>query len=56
MKKETASRIKHDKVSKVLASMGVRMIGGKIAEIPERENDHGRNDRRRIENTMQEFH
>ena len=53
MKKETASQIKTDKVSRVLASLGVRTIGGKIVETPERESD---NDRRRTENTMQDFY
>ena len=53
---ETASKVKNDKISRLLASMGVRMIGGSIAETPEREIDHGRNDGRRIKSTMQNEH
>jgi hypothetical protein len=42
-------------MSRVLASLGVRMVGGDMAEIPEkmRENGHGRNDRRTNKNIMQ---
>lgn len=51
---ETASKIKNDRISRLLSSMGVRAIGGDIAETPERglESNHGRNDGRRNQNTM----
>lgn len=54
--KETASKVKNDNMSRILASMGVRMVGGSIAETPEREFDHGGNDGRRTENIMQDKH
>ena len=52
---ERATKVRNDKI---LAALGVRMIGGDLAETPEkmRENDHGRNDRRRTENTVQNIH
>ena len=53
---ETASKVRNDKISRFLASMGVRMIGRDIAETPERELDHGGNDGRRTENIMQDKH
>lgn len=52
---ETATKVKYDRMSRVLASLGVRMVGGDIAETPEkmRENGHGRNDRRTDKDVMQ---
>ena len=55
---ETASKVRNDNISRLLASLGVRMVGRDLAETPEklRESNHGRNDRRRTENTMQDIH
>ena len=51
-----ASKMKKDRMSRLLASRGVREVGRDIAEIPEKETGHGRNDGRRIKNTMQDIH
>lgn len=53
---ETASKVRNDKISRFLASMGVRIVGRDIAETPEREMNHGRNDGRRIKRIMQDEH
>lgn len=51
---ETATKTRNDKISRLLASLGVRTIGRDVAETPERTDlpysndkrrDHGSNDR-----------
>ena len=56
--KETATKVKYDNMSRLLASLGVRKVGGDIAETPEkmRERNHGWYDRRTVKNTMQDIH
>lgn len=59
MRTETAAQNKKERLDRVLELLGVRMIGGEIAEIPEKgdmESNHGGNDRRRTENIMQDIH
>ena len=55
---ETATKIRDDYENRLFAYLGIRKIGGDMAETPEkmRENNHGRNDRRRIKNIMQDIH
>jgi hypothetical protein len=52
---ERATKVRRDDL---LAMLGVRKIGGDMAEIPEkmRESGHGRNDRRTNKNIMQNVH
>ena len=52
---ETATKVKNDRMSRLLASLGVRMIGGDFAETPEKfkESNHGRYDGRTIIDTLQ---
>ena len=61
MKKETATKNKKTRLDYLLSLVGMRMIDGNIAEIPEKipeeqRSNHGRNDRRRTENTVQNIH
>ena len=55
---EIATKVRNDTMNRLLAALGVRMVGRDLAETPEkfRESNHGRNDRRRTENTMQDIH
>ena len=58
---ETATKNKKTRLDHILASAGIRMIDGHIAEVPEKipeeqRSNHGRNDRRRTENTVQDIH
>ena len=52
---ETASKIKNDRMNRLLASLGVREIGRDIAETPEKfkESNHGRYDGRTVKDAMQ---
>lgn len=60
--KETASQIKG--INKVLRAIGIRVINGNLAETPEKlpeelidkRNNHGRNDRSGIIDTLQNIH
>ena len=55
---ETASKIKNDRMNRLLASLGVREIGRDIAETPEKfkESNHGRYDGRTVNGVMQDVH
>lgn len=60
-KKETATKNRKTRFDYLLSLVGMRMIDGQIAEVPEKipeeqRSNHGRNDRRRTENTMQDIH
>jgi len=52
--KETAIKNRKTRLNHILASAGMRMIDGKIAETPEKypEEQRGNHDRHRIINTM----
>ena len=61
MRKETAIKNRKTRLDHILSSAGMRIIDGQIAEIPEKipeeqRSNHGRNDRRRTENTVQNIH
>lgn len=55
---ETATKIRNDFENRLFAYVGIRKIGRDLAETPEkmRENNHGRDDRRRIKDIMQGIH
>ena len=55
---ETATKIRNDFENRLFTYLGVRKIGRDMAETPEkmRENNHGRDDGRRIKDIMQDEH
>ena len=55
MKKETATKVQNDVISRLIARAGFRKVGRDIAEVPEKdmEINHGKYDRRTIENIVQ---
>ena len=56
--RETAMKTKQTKLDNLLSLMGMRMIDGQIAEIPEKipEEQRSNHDRRTIINTVQNIH